>query len=252
MSMKNKQRAVLLIVFTLGSLILLWFQLPKTDSPSYFEFADNLNLFGIPHALDVLSNLGFFAAGIYGLLEVSKNWKRGTPSLAVLGSVLSLASILTCVGSAYFHWNPNPQTLIWDRIPMTIGFAAVAAIVIADRIHARLGLLALGILVPVGLMTIIGYANGFLDLRPYLMLQFGSLMFIVLTVSLFRNGKIRNSMYVYAVGWYVLAKIFEGFDLAIYQLTGVVSGHTLKHLSAAVAIFWLLTFYRDSTRLNTH
>lgn len=251
MSIKNARKALLLSGLMLSSIILLWFRLPKADSPHYFDFADQITLFGIPHAFDVLSNLSFFAAGLYGLLEVAKNWRKGTPSIAILGSVLSLAAILTCVGSAYFHWSPNPQTLIWDRIPMTIGFAAVAAMVVADRIHARFGLVTLGVLVPFGLLTIIGYANGFFDLRPYLLLQFGSLIFILLTICIYRHGHIRNSMYSTAVFWYVLAKIFENYDQIILNYTGFVSGHTLKHLSAAIAIFWLLTFYRSENTNRT-
>lgn len=251
MSTKNARKALLLAGLMLSSIILLWFRLPKADSPHYFDFADQLTLFGVPHAWDVLSNLGFFAAGIYGLLEVAKNWRKGTPSMAILGSVLSLAAILTCVGSAYFHWTPNPHTLIWDRIPMTIGFAAVAAMVVADRISARFGLVTLAVLVPFGLLTIIGYANGFLDLRPYMLLQFGSLIFILFTISIYRSGHIRNSMYSVAVFWYVLAKIFESYDQAILDFTGFVSGHTLKHLCASVAIFWLLTFYRSENTNHT-
>lgn len=251
MSTKNARKALLLAGLMLSSIILLWFRLPKADSPHYFDFADQVNFWGIPHALDVLSNLGFFAAGIYGLLEVAKNWRKGTPSMAILGSVLSLASILTCVGSAYFHWTPNPHTLIWDRIPMTIGFAAVAAMVVADRISARFGLVTLAVLVPFGLVTIIGYANGFLDLRPYMLLQFGSLLFVVFTICIYRKGHIRNSMYGIAIIWYVIAKIFEGYDQAILDLTGIVSGHTLKHLCASIAIFWLLTFYRSENKSRT-
>jgi len=38
----------------------------------------------------------------------------------------------------------------------------------------------------------------------------------------------------------VLAKGFEHFDRQIFELTGAVSGHTLKHLAAAAAAGWLL------------
>jgi hypothetical protein len=34
---------------------------------------------------------------------------------------------------------------------------------------------------------------------------------------------------------YALAKDFEHFDREIFELTGVVSGHTLKHVAAGVA-----------------
>lgn len=42
---------------------------------------------------------------------------------------------------------------------------------------------------------------------------------------------------------YVLAKGFEHFDREIFELTGVVSSHTLKHVAAAIAglpVVWML------------
>ena len=43
---------------------------------------------------------------------------------------------------------------------------------------------------------------------------------------------------LWAAGWYGLAKVFETFDLAIYRLLGgTLSGHTIKHLLAAGAVF---------------
>ena len=42
-------------------------------------------------------------------------------------------------------------------------------------------------------------------------------------------------------GFYGLAKILETFDRPIFGLLGhVVSGHTLKHLAAAYAGYWIL------------
>jgi hypothetical protein len=35
---------------------------------------------------------------------------------------------LVSLGSAYCHWNPNDQTLVWDRVPMTIGFMGLLAL----------------------------------------------------------------------------------------------------------------------------
>ena len=40
-----------------------------------------------------------------------------------------------------------------------------------------------------------------------------------------------------ALAIYVGAKIFELFDRQLLQATGIVSGHTIKHLFAAAAVF---------------
>ena len=42
------------------------------------------------------------------------------------------------------------------------------------------------------------------------------------------------------VGLYALAKILEQLDKPIFRLERIVSGHTLKHLAAAAAGYWLL------------
>jgi hypothetical protein len=47
---------------------------------------------------------------------------------------------------------------------------------------------------------------------------------------------------------YLLAKLLEHFDAAIFSFTGVVSGHSLKHVVAALGIFFLLHAYRNRER----
>jgi hypothetical protein len=54
------------------------------------------------------------------------------------------------------------------------------------------------------------------------------------------------------VGFYVLAKILETGDRQIFALTGhTVSGHTLKHLAAAMAGYWMLRMLRRREPLTT-
>jgi hypothetical protein len=42
------------------------------------------------------------------------------------------------------------------------------------------------------------------------------------------------------VAFYVLAKILEETDKQVFALGHIVSGHTLKHLAAAAAGYWIL------------
>jgi hypothetical protein len=50
-----------------------------------------------------------------------------------------------------------------------------------------------------------------------------------------------------AIGWYVGSKILEHFDLRILGLSGgTVSGHSLKHLAAAVAAFLILRMLNEA------
>ncbi len=57
--------------------------LPPIPQPqSYHHFADQRTIFGIAHGLDVLSNLGFMASGLLGLLFVVKFGECWTPARA--------------------------------------------------------------------------------------------------------------------------------------------------------------------------
>jgi hypothetical protein len=43
-----------------------------------------------------------------------------------------------------------------------------------------------------------------------------------------------NAIYAVFAG-YLLAKVFEHYDRQIFELTGMISGHTLKHVVAGLA-----------------
>lgn len=44
---------------------------------------------------------------------------------------------------------------------------------------------------------------------------------------------------------YVLAKVFEYFDGAIFSILRLISGHSLKHVVAAVGVLILLRAYNN-------
>jgi hypothetical protein len=54
----------------------------------------------------------------------------------------------------------------------------------------------------------------------------------------------RGSDFAVVVGLYVLAKILEIADRQVFALGRIVSGHTLKHLAAAAAGYWILRMLR--------
>jgi hypothetical protein len=48
-----------------------------------------------------------------------------------------------------------------------------------------------------------------------------------------------------------LAKIFEHFDAVVFNFTGGISGHSVKHVVAALGIFFVLQAYRNRERILT-
>ena len=151
--------------------------------------------------------------------------------------------LLTAFGSAYYHLAPDNAHLVWDRIPMTIVFGSLIAAVIAERISVRAGLLLLPFLIAIGVGSVLQWyaseLHGHGDLRFYAAVQAYST--IVLLLALLLPPKYsRGSDFVVVVGFYVLAKALELADRRIFAFGHLVSGHTLKHLAAAAAGYWIL------------
>jgi hypothetical protein len=81
---------------------------------------------GVPNFWNVVSNASFIAVGVAGL----RRFRDGAAALVFFSGVL-----LTGIGSSYYHWDPNDGTLFWDRLPMTLSFAAIFAVVIGERVQ---------------------------------------------------------------------------------------------------------------------
>ena len=82
----------------------------------------------------MVSNLPFIAIGAVGLLQFHHN---------AITLVLFTGIFLTGFGSSYYHLNPNDSTLFWDRLPMTLCFAAILSAVVEERVDARAGAMLL-------------------------------------------------------------------------------------------------------------
>jgi hypothetical protein len=223
------------------------------QSEAYHNFADKRVFFGVPNALNALSNIFFLFVGAAGLrfsLRVAKN-----SSGAFINSrgrwpyVVFFAGVaLTAFGSTYYHLRPNDSTLVWDRIPMAIGFMALVAAVISERLNVNLGAALLAPLVALGVASVLYWhltqAAGRGDLRPYAVTQFGSLLAILLMLALFPPRYTRGADFLVSLAIYGVAKIFEAADRPIFALGRIVSGHTLKHLVAALSAYWILRMLR--------
>lgn len=214
------------------------FAFPRlAQDPRYHEFADQRTIAGIPNLLNVVSNAVFAVAGILGLRFV---WKHAWLPAA---ATFFLSTVLIAAGSAYYHVRPTNQTLVWDRLPMTVAFMSLLALVIGDRIDARAGRRLLGPLIAVGIGSVIYWrlteAAGRGDLRFYALVQFFPMLAIPLMLFLFTGRYFGTAGFFWMLGWYVVAKVCELLDRQIFSLGDVVSGHTLKHLAAGMAVFCL-------------
>jgi len=183
---------------------------PIRQDLKYHCFAyDCQTKFGIPHFWNVITNLAFVLAGIYGLMFNGQSTSY---------YVIMVGTILVGFGSGYYHWNPNNQTLVWDRIPMTIVFMALVTSLINEW--------WLWPLVIAGILSVV-YWHYTDDLRPYVFVQFGSVMFLLAV-----GGKQLWPV----VAMYVVAKFLEAFDQSISP----IGGHPWKHVAAAIALYFYI------------
>ena len=97
-------------------------------------------LLGVPNFSDVASNVSFLLVGIAGLTLCLRNRFAG---VAATWTVFFTAVALVSFGSAYYHWRPDNNTLLWDRLPMAIGFMAMFVALLSESIDERLGRLLL-------------------------------------------------------------------------------------------------------------
>ena len=219
-----------------GSLVVMLFLEPFGQNAEYHNFADKRALFGIPNFLDVASNLAFLIVGIIGLRICLK---KHLGNLRTAWIVLFAGITLVSVGSAYYHLNPNNQTLVWDRLPMTVGFMGLFVALLGEYISERLGAL----LVPALLLgaSSVFYWHWFDDLRFYIWVQIIPLLTIPVVMSLYRAKYSHGWMLLAALGCYALAKITELADKQIFALMqGLISGHTIKHLLSAIGCLFIL------------
>ena len=257
--MAGRWREVVL-VGTLAAAAVGVFSLPALpQDPAYHVMADRRTLLGIPHALNVLSNLPFAVTGGLGLAAVAaarrrlRSFRADAWRAAAYGALFGGVA-LTAFGSSYYHLAPDNARLIWDRLPMTVGFMGLLAAMLDERVRRGLARVALVPLLIVGAFSVAwwGYteSRGAGDLRLYGLVQFGSLALVILLLILYPDREPdappgTRGYVVAALVLYAVAKVFEALDTQVFALGGIVSGHTLKHLAAAAGLVPLAMMIRS-------
>ncbi|KAF4362177.1 hypothetical protein F8388_010621 [Cannabis sativa] len=246
------------------------------QSQEYHDFADQRRFFGILNALNVISNFPFLVIGLIGLvLCYYRNYFKLSLEGELLGWTFFYAGVAAVAfGSSYYHLEPNDARLVWDRLPMTVAFTSIISIFIIERIDERKGTVSIIPLLLAGLFSIlywrqalhfssVNYLNlwsnilywkinlsvkywenclvrFFDDLRPYALVQFVPCIAIPLMAILLPPMYTHSTYWLWAAGFYLLAKVEEACDKVIYDWTyHIVSGHTLKHLCAAMVPVFL-------------
>jgi len=238
----------LMLIGTAVALNALIFLVPPLNQPlaqalSYHHFADQRACFGLPNCLDTASNAAFVLAGVWGLFVLLGSGSR--PVFIDVRERLPyvlffLAVILIGLASGYYHLAPDNAGLAWDRAAMALAFMAWFAALIGERIGVKTGLLLLAPLCAAGLGAVFYWATsetqGAGDLRPWLLVQLMPIVLVPLLLWLYPPRYSRGGDALAVVGLYLVALLLDLGDRTVFALTdGLVGGHALKHVVAALA-----------------
>jgi len=224
-------------------------QTPIPQPAAYHVFADQRRIGGIPNFWNVVSNLPLLLVALAGVKEVTTRLLRAVSApLMPAYFCFFFAGIFVAFGSAYYHVSPGNDTLTWDRLPMTVVFMAFFSIIVGEHVSPSVGRRLLAPLVVLGLASVAYWHltervhQG--DLRPYILVQYLPAALIPVVLLLFPSRLSRVELVWLVLALYVLAKLFEAADRPVFSLGEIVSGHTLKHVVAALGMYAFLLALR--------
>jgi len=235
--MTVSHRRLVMIVGAASVMAICFAMLPPIlQNPRYHDFADGRTLHGVPNFWNVISNVPFFLVALYGAKNLHsriafvESWER------IAHLALLVGTAVAGVGSIYYHLHPDAARLFWDRLPMTVVFMSLVAATIGERVSMKAGRLLLLPMILLGLASVL-YWRSSGDLRPYCVVQFGSMLAVPLILALFPPRYTAAGLLWCTIVLYVLAKTAELLDrdIALVMATG---GHPWKHFAAAGALWF--------------
>lgn len=226
--------------------------LPRIPQPlQYHDFADRRACFGMANCFDTASNALFVLAGLAGLhFLFSAAGRRAFIDAreAIPYRLFFLFAILVGLGSGYYHLAPDNDRLVWDRAAIALALMSLFDAILCERVSVAAGLRLLQLLLAAGLGSAIYWgwseAQGSGDLRAYGLMQLYPMLLIPLLLRLYAPRYSGDKDILAVIGPYLLALLCDLTDRQIAAMSGVVSGHTLKHIVAALAMYWVVVYLK--------
>lgn len=229
------------------------FKLPRIAQPLwYHDFADRRACFDLPNCLDTATNALFILAGLAGLVFLHSALHSTSARRTFIDSRETLpyalfffATILVSFSSGFYHLAPNNGRLVWDRAAIALALMAWFAAILCERVNIKAGLHLLPLLVIAGLGSVFYWGwsevQGAGDLRYYGLIQLTAILLTPLLLWLYPPRYNGDRDILTVIGLYSLALLFDFSDRLVFSLTGgFISGHTIKHVIAALAAYWVV------------
>lgn len=237
-----------LFITALVAMVALFMVAPIPQPLAYHNYADSRTLLGVPNFWNVISNILFFLAGVWGFLAVYSA-DLNSRAERIIWNLFFLGIFLLTFTSSYYHYNPDNETLVGDRLTIAWSAMLLFSAVICERVSVKAGAGWATPLVALGLISVIywHYTETIHagDLRPYAWIQFYPVIGIPIAIVLFPPTYTGVAWLWGAIGWYVVGKVFELTDATIYNWTGeIISGHTIKHLTIFLSALFLIFYLK--------
>ena len=246
-ALRRKLFAIALL--SIAALLAVAAMSPIPQPERYHDFADQRTVLGVPHALNVVSSVGFLIVGVVGLRRLSKLGASFTDARERWPYTVFFASVVAVgFGSIHYHLAPSHGSLFWDRLPMSLAFMSLLSAVLVERLGPRVGLRLFPWLEAAGPISVVYWMwserAGVGDLRLYGLVHFYPMLLMPLLLWLFAPRYTRGGDLLWVLALYMTALAAERLDHQVFAAGGWISGHTLKHMLAAVAAAWLLRMLR--------
>ena len=245
----QRRRLLAIALLSIAALLAVAALPPIPQPGQYHNFADQRTLLGVPHALNVASNLGFLIVGAVGLRRVWSSGASFTDARERWPYAVFFASLVGVgFGSVAYHLAPSHGSLFWDRLPMSLAFMSLLSAVLVERLGPRIGLRLFPWLAAAGPFSVVYWVlserAGSGDLRLYGLIHFYPMLLIPLLLWLFAPRYTRGGDLLWVLALYATALAAERLDDQVFAAGGWISGHTVKHLLATVAAGWLSRMLR--------
>lgn len=237
---------VLAAVLILPLTYLLLIHAPIPQDKGYHVFADVRTCLGINNFGNVASNMAFLMVGTWGAWWCALRMRGGA---RLAWGIFFAGVALVFAGSAYYHAAPDDDRLVWDRLPMTLAFMGLFAAMVSEHIGLQWERKLLYPALVLGVASVLWwrYAD---DLRVYVWVQGAPLLAIPLVIALFPARFSHRHYLLTGLAFYAAAKVAEYLDKPLYDLSlAAISGHSLKHLIAALAPLMLLLMLQRRNRI---
>ena len=249
LSIAHRGRQLGIALLSIAALLAVAALPPIPQPGEYHDFADQRSLLGVPNALNVVSNLGFLIVGAVGLRRLWRSCTSFADARERWPYAVFFASLVGVgFGSVVYHLAPSHGSLFWDRLPMSLAFMSLLSAVLVERLGPRIGLRLFPWLAAAGPLSVVHWVlserAGVGDLRLYGLVHFYPMLLIPLLLWLFTPRYTRGGDLLWVLALYATALVAERLDHEVFAAGGWVSGHTVKHVLAAVAAAWLSRMLR--------